>query len=129
MSKDGVSPDPDNIAKIVNWPTPKNVCNVQGILSIGNHYHRFVKELIQKAQPLLELTKKNKPFRWTPECQAAFDEIKQDLIGPDIMAFPIDDDLYSLDCDVADDSRLCTKAETVKCREGKCIWQPNIRQV
>ena len=28
MSNDGVSPDPDNIAKIVNWPTPKNVSDV-----------------------------------------------------------------------------------------------------
>ena len=77
---------------------------MQGILGIGNYYHRFVKDLSQKVQPLIELTKENKPFRWAQECQAAFDEIKRALIGPDIMAFPTDDDLYILDCDAADDS-------------------------
>ena len=41
------------------------------------------------------------------ECQAAFDEIKQALIGPDIMTFPTDDDLYILDCDVANYSIGC----------------------
>ena len=45
------------------------------------------------------------------------------------MAFPTDDDLYIIDCDAADDYRLCTKPETVKCREDNCIWQLNIRQV
>ena len=72
-SKDEVSPDPDNSTKIVNWPTPKNVHDVQGILGIGNYYHRFVKDFSQKVQPFVELTKKNKPFKWTQECQAAFD--------------------------------------------------------
>ena len=50
----------------------------------------------------------------------------QDLIGPDVMAFPTRDEFYVLDCDAAE---LCTKPEKVKCREGNCIWQPNIRQV
>ena len=97
-------PDPDTITKIVNWPTPKNVHDVQGILGIGNYYCIFVKDFSQKVQPLVELTRKSKLIRWTQECQAAFDEIKQALIGPDIMAFPTDDDLYILDCDAANDS-------------------------
>ena len=41
------------------------------------------------------------------ECQAAFDKIKQALIGPDIMVFPTDDGLYILDCDAANDSIGC----------------------
>ena len=76
-------------------------------MGIGNSYHRFVKAFSQKVQPLIELTKKNKPFKWTQECQAAFDEIKQALIGPDIMAFPTNDGFYILDCDVADNSIGC----------------------
>ena len=107
MSNDGVSPDPDNIAKIVNWATPKNVCDVLVTLCIGNYYCRFVKGFSQKIQPFIELTKKIKPFRWTQECQAAFDEIKQALTWPDIMTFPTDDDLYILACDAVDDSVGC----------------------
>ena len=60
---------------------------------------------------LLSLPKKNKSFRWTYECQATFDEIKKALIGPDIMAFPTDDDLYILDCDAANDSIGCVLSQ------------------
>ena len=78
---------------------------------MGNYYHKFVKDFSQKAQPLVALTKKNIQFKWSLECQAAFDKIKQALTGPDIMAFPTDDDLYILDCDAADDSISCVLSQ------------------
>ena len=111
VSQDGVSPDPDNITKIVNWPTPRNVQEVHGILGMGNYYCRFVKDFSQRVQPLVALTKKNNQFKWSLECQAMFDDIKQALTGPDIMAFPTDDDLYILDCDAADDSIGCVLSQ------------------
>ena len=74
---------------------------------MGNYYHRFVKDFSQRVQPLVALTKKNAQFNWSLECQAAFDDIKQALTRPDIMAFPTDHDLYILDCDAADDSIGC----------------------
>ena len=111
VSQDGVSPDPDNIAKIANWPTPKNVWEVHGILGMGNYYCRFVKDFSQRVQPLVALTKKNTQFKWSLECQAAFDDIKQALTRPDIMAFPTDHDLYILDCDAADDSIGCVLSQ------------------
>ena len=111
MSQEGVSPDPDNIAKIASWPTPRNVHEVPNILDIRNYYCRFVKDFSQKVQPLVALTKKNKQFKWSLEFQAAFDEIKQALTGPDIMAFPTDDDLYILDCDTAHDSIGCVLSQ------------------
>ena len=111
VSQDGVSPDPNNIAKIANWSTPRNVWEVHGILGMGNYYCRFVKDFSQKVQPLVALTKKNNQFKWSLECQATFDEIKQALTGLDIMAFPTDDDLYMLDCDVADDLIGCVLSQ------------------
>ena len=98
-------------AKIANWPTPRNVHEVCSILGMGNYYCRFVKDFSQKGQPLVALAKKNNQFKWSLGCQAAFDEIKQALTGPDIMAFPTDDDLYIMDCDVADDSMGCVLSQ------------------
>ena len=111
VSQDEVSPDPDNIAKIANWPTPRNVHKVHAILGMGNYYCRFVKDFSQKVQPLVALTKKNNQFKWSLECQAMFGDIKQVLTIPDIMAFPTDDDLYILDCDAADDSIGCVLSQ------------------
>ena len=48
------------------------------------------------------LDKNDKPFKWTEECQKAFDNIKQALIGPDIMASPTDDGKFILDTNASD---------------------------
>ena len=55
-------------------------------------------------QPLVNLTKKDKPFKWTEECQLAFEDIKQVLISPDVMAFPTDDGQFILDSDASDET-------------------------
>ena len=70
-----------------------------------------MKDFSQKVQPLVALTKKNNQFKLFLECQATFDDIKQALTRPDIMAFPTDDDLYILDCDAADDSIGCVLSQ------------------
>ena len=49
------------------------------------------------------LTKKDKPFDWTLECQAAYENIKQALMSPDIMSFPIDNAPFILDTVGSDD--------------------------
>ena len=50
------------------------------------------------------LTKKDKPFKWTEECQKTFDDIKQALISPDMMAFLTDDGKFVLDTDTSDET-------------------------
>ena len=97
LSKKGILPDPENVAKILNWPVPKTVCDVRGILGLGCYYHRFIRNFSERVQPLVNLTKKDKPFKWTEECQLAFEDIKQVLISPDTMAFPTDDGQFILD--------------------------------
>ena len=59
----------------------------------------------------MALTKKKNQFKWSRECQATFDDIKQALTRPDIMVFLTDDDLYILDCDAADDSIGCVLSQ------------------
>ena len=49
----------------------------------------------------MALTKKDKPFKWTEQCQKAFGDIKQALISPNIMAFPTDDGKFNLDTDAS----------------------------
>ena len=55
-------------------------------------------------QPLVALTKNDKPFKWTKECQKDFENIKWALINPDIMAFPTDDGKFILNTNVSDDT-------------------------
>ena len=102
ITREGILPDPDNLAKIPNWPVPWNVREVRGIIGLGNYYRWFVKDYSKRVQPLVSLTKKNTPFKWTQECQEAFEDLKRALLGPDIMSFPTDDRLFILDTDASD---------------------------
>jgi hypothetical protein len=38
VSQKGIKPNPDNIAKILSWPAPKNVSEVRQILGMGSYY-------------------------------------------------------------------------------------------
>ena len=40
--------------------------------------------------------------RWSLEAQESFDALKQALIGPEIMAYPLDDGKYILDTEACE---------------------------
>ena len=71
---------------------------------MGNNYWQFIKDYSKKMQPLIQLTKKDKSFEWTAECQKSFDQLKEGLTGPDIMAYPTDDGEFILDTDASLDT-------------------------
>ena len=72
-------PDPERATAIKNMPAPDNVTTLQSFLRLTNYYQSFIKNLHDLRAPLNELPKKDKKWRWTPECQTAFDQIKKAL--------------------------------------------------
>jgi len=48
------------------------------------------------------MTKKNAVFRWTVDCQTAFDSLKDKLTKAPVLALPRDEDTYILDTDASD---------------------------
>ena len=72
VSSDGVLPDPHNIDKLVNWPRPKTVTDVRGIVGLGSYYRRFIKDFAKLVHPLTQVTRKDCPFEWSEKCEDAF---------------------------------------------------------
>jgi hypothetical protein len=52
------------------------VKDIQSFLSFANFYRKFIRGFSLIARPLTEQTKKDHVFKWTPECQKAFDLLK-----------------------------------------------------
>ena len=50
--------DPIKIASVQDWPTPKNVTEVQSFVGFINFYHRFIPNFSHVASPLHRLTKR-----------------------------------------------------------------------
>uniref|UniRef100_A0A5S6QGC4 RNA-directed DNA polymerase n=1 Tax=Trichuris muris TaxID=70415 RepID=A0A5S6QGC4_TRIMR len=79
FDKYGRRPDPAKIEAIKSMPIPTDVANLRSFLGMLNYYGSFVKEMRELRAPLDALLKKDQPFVWSRECQAAFDKAKQVL--------------------------------------------------
>src|ERR1044072_4476126 len=71
ISGEGVAVDPEKVRCILEWPEPKNVKGVRGILGLTGYYRKFIKDYGKVAKPLTELTKKDN-FSWGQEVVRAF---------------------------------------------------------
>ncbi|KAA0049574.1 polyprotein [Cucumis melo var. makuwa] len=71
------------IAAKRDWAMPKSVSELRSFLELANYYRRFVEGFSKRASPLTELLKKDVHWNWDPECQAAFNGLKQAMMeGP-----------------------------------------------
>jgi len=91
VSKEGVKPSPVNIAKVIEWPVPQIAKQAKQFVALGSYYRRFVRDYAKMVRPLTELTKNDRGFVWTPDCQQAFDAVKQALTSTPIMAYPMNE--------------------------------------
>jgi hypothetical protein len=62
VGKDGVKPDPEKVDKMINYPEPKNIRELRGVLGLFSYYRRFIKYFAQIANPLYKLLKKDTPY-------------------------------------------------------------------
>ena len=88
VTPEGVSPNPDKVRVVQEFPTPTNLKKLRNLLGLANYYRRFVKGFSHIANPLNALTKKGVSFNWTEECAVAFDKLKRALVSAPILAYP-----------------------------------------
>lgn len=98
----GIKPDPNNVAKILQWAIPTNVTEVRQFLGLCSYYRKHVRNFSSIAKPLFDLTKNDSQLKWTSECQNAFDILKQELTSPKIMTLPRNEGKFILDVDASD---------------------------
>lgn len=88
ISAGGVAADPMKLQAIQEVPTPKTVHEVRSFLGFANYYRRHIDHFADMSHPLTELTKKNHPFQWTETEETAFQNLKNALMSPPLLAFP-----------------------------------------
>ena len=106
LSKDGISPNPDKIQKVKDWPVPTNAKEVHSFLGLASYYHRFVPQFAKWANPLHDLIRpiamkkshhrirlpplqSNLPmFQWTDLHQESFEKLKLALTSAPVLAYP-----------------------------------------
>ena len=102
MSEKGITTNPEKTEALNSWPAPTSVTEVRSFVGFCSYYRKFIRNFSLIARPLSILTSKTVKFRWTEECQEAFQELKNKLLSAPIMSFPNETGEFILDTDASD---------------------------
>jgi hypothetical protein len=62
---------------VLSWKAPTSVSDIRSFLGLAGYYRRFIEGFWKISKPMTELLKKDKKFKWTPACEASFQELKK----------------------------------------------------
>ena len=88
VSADGIKTGPEKVKAVKTWPVPVNVKELQSFLGLDGYYRKFIVGFSSIAEALYTLCRKNIPFSWQQEQQAAFEELKDRLVSAPVLAYP-----------------------------------------
>lgn len=95
----GIKTDPEKVESIQKFPIPKKIKHLRAFLGLCNYYRRFIPDYSNIIQPLCELLRKDKPWIWTPNAQAAFEQLKSRFINTIMLHHPNINKPYFLQTD------------------------------
>jgi hypothetical protein len=83
-SENGISPSPEKVKAVRQYPTPKCVRDVRAFLGLASFYRR----LVQNFAEIAKLTRKVQEFLWGPRQQEAFESLKEKLYTTPVLSYP-----------------------------------------
>lgn len=84
----GIKPDNSNFIVVQNHPKPEDAESIKCFAAFCNYYRRFIRFFAHYAPCLTNLTKKNTPFVWTPECEKSFNYLRNLLVNAPVLKYP-----------------------------------------
>jgi hypothetical protein len=107
ISKGGISVDPSKIQDVLSWNMPMNVSDIQSFLGLAGYYRRFIEGFLKITNPMTELLKKDKKFKWMPACEASFQELKNRLTTAPVLVMSDMEKLFSIYYDASGQGLRC----------------------
>jgi RNase H-like domain found in reverse transcriptase/Reverse transcriptase (RNA-dependent DNA polymerase)/Integrase zinc binding domain/Chromo (CHRromatin Organisation MOdifier) domain len=96
-----ISMDAVKLGGIRDWPIPTTLKQTRSFLGFGNFYRKFISHYSELARPLNDLTKKEKKFEWTTECQEAFDTMKKQFTEEPVLLMPDQSKPFQIESDTS----------------------------
>ncbi len=101
ISENSIRMDPVKLAGIAEWPMPTKKRELQSFLGFTNFYRKFIKNYSKVVKALTALTGLT-PWKWTPEQDRAFVELKRRMAEDVILAIPNKTDPYMVEADASE---------------------------
>ena len=81
LSANGVAPDQNRIDSIYALQSPSNLKELRSFLGMITYCSKFIPMFATTTEPLRYLLKKESKWKWTTECQQAFQTLKETLLN------------------------------------------------
>jgi len=85
INRDGVKPMPANVAAVEDAPAPTNIKELRSFLGMVNYYNNYLGGLSTITEPMHALMRKEVAWRWSTECETAFQAVKQKLCSAPLL--------------------------------------------
>ena len=121
---EGIKPDPQKVEAIKFLQQLTCVQEIRSFIDMGSYYCRFIPNFSEIAEPVIALTRKHAQFKWTDECQSAFEYLKQSLTVVLLLAYPDPNRPYTL---YTDTSNSCIGACLTQACEDEENILPNVK--
>ena len=118
--------DPCKLAAIQDWPRPTTIHHVRQFLGLTSYYQWFIKDFVDIAAPLHELTRctdmeqsqKHRMVSWTPVCQHSFNNLKACMTNALVLQQPDITRPFIIETDASD--HACS-AVLLQTEEGSTV--------
>ena len=120
IGPEGIKMEKEKVKGVLEWPTPKNVKDVQKFLGLANYYHWFIEGFVMVARPLHNTVKKDKKWEWTEKQEEAFKELKKRFTEEPVLVAPDIDKKMRMEVDALD--YAMGGVLLMECGDG--LWRP-----
>nr|ABF97995.1 retrotransposon protein, putative, Ty3-gypsy subclass [Oryza sativa Japonica Group] len=97
----GVAVDPETVTAVTDWKQPKTVTQIRSFLGLAGYYRRFIVNFSKIARPMTQLLKKEEKFVWSPQCEKAFQTLKEKLVSSPVLILPDTRKDFMVYCDAS----------------------------
>ena len=117
MGENGIEVDPEKVEKIKAMEAPSNVRKVRRFLGMAGYYRNFIYQFAKIADPLTSITGKKERYKWSNQCQQAFESLKDALCKAPLLSHPDFAKPFTIFTDASD-----VGVGAVLTQEGQPIW-------
>ena len=82
----GVHTTTEKVDAILKAPVPQNTQQLRSFLGLLHYYGKFLQDLSSLLHPLNRLLKSNAQWKWSADCQKAFEQAKNQLASAPVLA-------------------------------------------
>ena len=87
VTADGLRPDLEKIEVVHSMPKPDNVKAVRRFCGFVNYLAKFLPRMAEVLGPIQQLTRKDVPWQWQHEQEAAFEKVKELLTEAPLLKY------------------------------------------